>query len=96
MRSRAICRPMPPPAPVTTAVLPANSGRSDIVLKPARSRGSAPIGDPAIVLELLPAAGVQIVLDHVVAERRAQDRGPVQTLERLAQRLRTRGMSLPR
>jgi hypothetical protein len=42
------------------------------------------VGDPAIVVELLPAAAAQVVLDHVVAERGAQRRRAVQAIERLA------------
>ena len=43
--------------------------RPSIPLEPAHQ---LPVGDAAVVFELLPLGGVHVVLDHVVAERLAQ------------------------
>ena len=64
--------PMPPPAPVTTAVLPTFPSRLTIASGPLEAADQLVVGDAPVVLELLPAAGVQVVLDHRVAECRAQ------------------------
>src|SRR5262245_58541240 len=85
--SLAICRPMPPPAPVTTAVLPATPSRRIIASGPLEAPDQLVVGHPPVVLELLPAAGVQVMLDHPIAEGCAQHRRAVEAVERLAQRL---------
>src|SRR5262245_44438661 len=86
--SLAICRPMPPPAPVTTAVLPANPSRQIIASGPLEAPDQLVVGHSPVVLELLPAAGVQVMVDHRVAKCRAQHLRAVDAVERLAQRLR--------
>src|SRR3546814_2465273 len=47
-----------------------------------------PVGDPTIVLELLPAGSVQVMLHDLVAKGRAQHLRLLQRLDRLAQGLR--------
>src|SRR5690606_25197798 len=55
---------------------------------PLEAAHQLPIRDAAIVLELLPAAGVHVLIDHRAAERFAQQLRPVEAINRLTQRLR--------
>ena len=45
-----------------------------------------PVGHPAVVFHLLPGAGMQVMLDDLVAEGGAQDLATIQLIQRLAQR----------
>src|SRR5215471_10304176 len=82
-------RPIPMPAPVISATLPASLGlisppRSD----PLEVPDQFPVGDGLVERLLLEATVMQVVLDHAGTERLARDLGPRELVERLAQRLR--------
>jgi hypothetical protein len=57
-------------------------------LSPLEAADQPVVGDPAVVLELLPAAAVHLVVDDVVAEGGTERRRSVEAVERLAQRFR--------
>src|SRR5215472_5363353 len=78
-------RPMPIPAPVMIATLPARRpGISD----PLEVAHELPVRDRLIERLLLESRRVEVVLDDAIAERGARHLRPAQLVDGLAQRLR--------
>src|SRR5690606_25714729 len=60
---------------------------------PLEAAHQLPIGHPAVVFQLLPAAGVHVVVHDLVPERLTQELRLVEALDCLAQCLRNLGNS---
>src|SRR5881397_3903268 len=104
-KSVAVSRPIPIPAPVMRATLPASrpliarprSGEAprrpgstldrSRPLDPFEVTRELPVGHDLVERLLLQPRGVQVVVDHAVAERRARDLRALELGDRLAERL---------
>src|ERR687897_3526814 len=61
-----------------TCVIPSGAGFPNALLVALEAALELEIGDAPVELELLPFGRVYVVVDHVVAHRRAQELGPVE------------------
>src|SRR5437762_14318099 len=80
-KSSAASRPIPPAAPVMTATLPSSLPTLEEAL-------ALVVGHDLVEQRLLGAGVVEVVVDHVVAERGAGHRPPLEVADRLPERAR--------